>query len=151
MKNNPEIRYINMLEGIIEGGGRVSSHRLALLRLIAQSEGHPSANQLYEQLKVQFPTVSLATIYKTITMLKENNEVLEIDLHGESRYDGNKPDSHPHLICTKCQKIIDGDELPSLLTINDQIYEKYQFQVQHQHQVFYGLCPDCQKRSTSGK
>ncbi len=142
---DPELRYQKMLAKIRERGCRITSHRLALLRLIAASEGHPTAAQLYERLRVQFPTVSLATIYKTIALLKEDNEILEIDLHGESRYDGNKPYPHPHLICTRCRQIIDGDNLPSLHTINAQIAEKYGFLVLQQHQVFYGICPQCQQ------
>ena len=59
----------------------MTSHRLALLRLLAVSEGHPNATQLYQKLRLQFPTVSLATIYKTLALLKEEGEVLEIDLH----------------------------------------------------------------------
>jgi Fur family peroxide stress response transcriptional regulator len=123
----------------------MTSHRLALLRLIAASDGHPSAAQLYERLRVQFPTVSLATIYKTLALLKESGEVLEIDLHNDSRYDGNKPYPHPHLICTRCQRIMDGDAAPDLHSINHQIAEIYGFQVQRQQQVFYGICTECQR------
>ncbi len=140
-----EQRYQSMLLKIRERGGRMTSHRLALLRMIAVSEGHPTPAKLYEQLKVQFPTVSLATIYKTLNFLKEEGEVLEIDLHGDSRYDGFKPYPHPHLICTRCDRIIDGDDLTELQNIDQHIREKYGFQVTRQQQVFYGICPDCLK------
>jgi len=78
---DPEIRYQSMLAKIKERGSRITSHRIALLRLISVSDGHPTAAQLYERVRVQFPTVSLVTIYKTLALLKENGEVLEIDLH----------------------------------------------------------------------
>jgi Fur family peroxide stress response transcriptional regulator len=148
MKTDEKSRYDQILSKIRKRGGRLTSHRLALLRLLASSEGHPTALQLYDKLKDQFPTMSLATIYKTLAILKEENEVLEIDLHGESRYDGNKPFSHPHLICTQCCQIFDGDDLPILEGIQQQIYEKYHFQVQHQQQIFYGLCTKCQSELT---
>ena len=46
---------------------------------------------------------SLATAYKTVTLLKEIGEVLELGFGNDSnRHDGNKPYPHPHLICTKC-------------------------------------------------
>ena len=144
-KTDPELRYQKMLAKLRERGCRITSHRIGQLHLIAESEGHPSAAQLYERLRLQFPTVSLATVYKTIALLKQDNEILEIDLHGQSRYDGNKPFQHPHLICTRCGQIIDGDALPSMLTINQQIEDVYGFKVQQQQQVFYGLCPKCQQ------
>jgi len=140
----PEIRYHQMLAKLRSSGCRITTHRVGLLRLIAASEGHPTAAQLYERLKQQYPTVSLASIYKTLSLLKDHDEILEIDLHGESRYDGRLPYPHPHLICTRCQRIIDGDALPASENIIQQIADLYGFKVSQQQQVFFGLCADCQ-------
>ena len=60
--------------------------------MIAASEGHPSASQLYEKIKDRFPTMSPATVYKTLALLKEIHQVMEIDLRDDSRYDGNRPE-----------------------------------------------------------
>ena len=144
--SDPELRYQTLLGKLQARGSRITSHRLALLRLLAVSEGHPNAAQLYERLRAQFPTVSLATIYKTLTLLKEEGEVLEIDLHADSHYDGNKPYPHPHLICTRCKQIIDGDEVRALHALNQEIAEKYDFQVAQSQLVFYGVCRVCQKK-----
>lgn len=141
--NDPETRYQTMLSKLVARKCRITSHRIALLHLIAESAGHPNASQLYQHLRVQFPSVSLATIYKTLSLLKEEGEVLEIDLRNDSHYDGNKPFPHPHLICTKCSQIIDGDALPSLEEINQDIEKVFGFHVTRQQMVFYGLCPEC--------
>jgi Fur family peroxide stress response transcriptional regulator len=75
-----------------ERGHRLTPQRIALLRLIAASEGHPSAFGLYEQIKEQFPTTSLATVYKTLAVLKDMGEVLELGFSDDdNRYDGNRP------------------------------------------------------------
>ena len=142
IQNNadPETRYQTLLGKLQARGCRITSHRLALLRLLAVSEGHPNAAQLYERLRVQFPTVSLATIYKTLALLKEEGEVLEIDLHADSHYDGNKPYPHPHLICTRCDRIMDGDEVQFAASLNQEIEERYGFQVAQSQLVFYGMC-----------
>ena len=132
-----------MLSKLRERGSRITSHRLALLRLLAVSEGHPNATQLYEQLRQQFPTISLATIYKTLTLLKEAGQVFEIDLHIDSHYDGNKPYPHPHLICTRCGSIQDGDDVPILNLIDQEIHRTYNFQVAQSQLVFYGICQNC--------
>jgi Fur family peroxide stress response transcriptional regulator len=141
-----------MLSRLKDRGCRITSHRLALLRLLACSEGHPSAAQLYERLRVQFPTVSLATIYKTLALLKDEGEVLEIDLRSDSRYDGYKPYPHPHLVCTHCGQIMDGDLALPVSGLNQQIAEEYGFLVQRQHLLFYGICSECQAsaRNASG-
>ncbi|MBI9043989.1 MAG: transcriptional repressor [Anaerolineaceae bacterium] len=140
-----EIRYQTMLSKLKHRGSRLTSVRLALLRLIAVSEGHPDAAQLYRKLLEQFPTVSLATIYKTLTLLKEEGEILEIDLHGSSRYDGNKPYPHPHMICNQCEKIIDDEEIIFIQETSQKLKERYGFNVEHSQIVFYGLCKECKK------
>lgn len=132
-----------MLQKVKLRGGRLTSNRLALLRLIAVSEGHPNASQLFEQMREKFPAISLATVYKTLSFLKEEGEVLEINLRDESRYDGNKPYPHPHLICQHCGKVIDGDEMNSVAIVNQEIKKMYGFQVEQANLVFYGTCDDC--------
>lgn len=146
--SDPKLRYETMLNKLQERGCRLTSNRLALMHLIAASEGHPNAAQVWEQLRVQFPTISLATVYKTLALLKEEGEVLEIDLHTDSRYDGNKPYPHPHLICNQCGNIIDGDTVSFLTAINQEIEEKFDFQVVQTQLVFFGLCSECQKSKT---
>ena len=66
--------------------------------------------RIYEQVKENFATTSLATIYKTVLLLKQLNEVLELGFpDGSNRYDGNKPYPHPHMVCIRCKRIIDPD------------------------------------------
>ena len=100
---------------------------------------------------VQFSTVSLATIYKTLVLLKDEGEVLEIDLRSDSRYDGNKPYPHPHLVCTRCGQIMDAEQVLPLSSIDQQIAEKYGFQVVRQHLLFYGICSECQASARNAR
>jgi len=146
--NPAEIKYRRLISRLQERGYRLTSHRLALIRMIVNSEEHPSAIQIYENLRERLPTISLATIYKTLAILKEEGELLEIDLHDNSHYDATI-DSHPHLVCTNCKRIMDIDlatEVP-LAVINQEILEKKGFKVSNAQLVFYGLCDNCQKIS----
>jgi Fur family transcriptional regulator, peroxide stress response regulator len=145
--SDSENRYQTLVSKLKKRGFRLTSHRLALVRLLASSTGHPNASQLYKEIKAQFPTVSLATIYKTLTLLKDEGEVLEIDLHSDSHYDGNKPYPHPHLICIRCNRIIDGDELSILNNLNEEIEKKYQFQISRHQIIYYGVCHECQSKA----
>lgn len=143
MQNDPETRYQTMLSKLKERGSRMTSHRLALLRLLAVSDGHPNAAQLFEKLRLQFPTISLATVYKTLLLLKEDGQIFEIDTHNDSHYDGNKPYPHPHLICIKCGTIFDGDDIDMITAISREINEKYHFNVTQSQMLFYGTCQQC--------
>jgi Fur family peroxide stress response transcriptional regulator len=105
-----DLRLNQMVAKLREREYRLTPQRLAVLKILAVSDGHPSAERIHEQVKIDFPTTSLATVYKTVSLVKELGEVLELGFSDDSnRYDGNKPYAHPHLICTQCKKIIDPD------------------------------------------
>ncbi len=136
-------RLDQMLSKLKNHDFRITPQRLAVLKVLAASEGHPSVERIYERVRAQFPTTSIATIYKTVTLLKRENEVLEISFpDGSNRYDGNKPYPHPHLICTRCKKIIYPD-LKSLEDLAKEAAKETGFQI-HSHRIdFFGLCSDC--------
>jgi Fur family peroxide stress response transcriptional regulator len=143
---DPKVRFDELIAALKERDFRLTPQRVELVRLIAASEGHPSAAQLFAKIKTQFPTMSHATVYKTLALLKDMNQVLEIDLRDDSHYDGNHPQPHPHLICIKCKKIIDGEV--SLDQESIRTLEKVSGYMILRLQIsLYGLCPDCKKES----
>lgn len=141
---DPQARFDELIATLKEHDFRLTPQRVELVRLIAVSEGHPSAAQLYEQIKRKFPTMSPATVYKTLALLKELGQVMEIDLRDDSHYDGNRPQPHAHIICMKCNKIVDGEMLldPEIVT---QMENMSGYSILRPQLSFYGLCPDCQK------
>jgi Fur family transcriptional regulator, peroxide stress response regulator len=143
---DPDVRFQQLIDALKERDFRLTPQRVELVRLIAVSQGHPSANQFYEKIKEKFPTMSRATVYKTLTLLKEMNQVFEIDLREDSHYDGNRPQPHPHLICMKCNQIVDGE-----LCLDDGIIKKLEqesgYTILRPQISFYGLCAECQKQT----
>jgi Fur family peroxide stress response transcriptional regulator len=140
-----EKRFQQMLGKLKSLDFRITPQRLAVLRILAASEEHPTAEQIFEKVKVEFPTTSLATIYKTIALLKGLNEVLELGFpDGSNRYDGNKPFPHPHVICTRCRKIMDPDVI-SLDELKDEIGKKTGFRIHYHRLDFFGVCQECQE------
>lgn len=140
-----EDRFQQMLDKLKILDFRITPQRLAVLRILSASEDHPTAEQIFEEVKIAFPTTSLATIYKTIALLKSLNEVLELGFpNGSNRYDGNKPFPHPHVVCTKCRKIMDP-ELISLDELKDEIGKKTGFRIDYHRLDFFGLCRECQE------
>ncbi|HDQ35076.1 MAG TPA: transcriptional repressor, partial [Chloroflexi bacterium] len=87
-----QARLDELLTRLREQGYRLTPQRVALVQLLIDSETHPSAGQIYEQLHAQFPTMSLATVYKTLHLLKEMGEVLELGFgDDDNRYDASDP------------------------------------------------------------
>ena len=146
--SDPETRLQELVEKIRQRGGRLTPQRVAVLRVLAESKGHPSVEQVYDRIKADFPTTSLATVYKTVTLLKEMGEVLELGFgDGSNRYDGNKPYPHPHLICTQCGEIRDL-EVPALSDILDQVSQDVGYQIVSHRLDLYGICSKCRAKSS---
>ena len=137
-------RFDELISVLKERNYRLTPQRFELLRLIATSDGHPSASQLYARIKSQFPTMSQATVYKTLILLKDMNQVLEIDIGDDRHYDGNRPAPHPHLICLQCNKIVDGGMEIDLSSIKN-MEETSGYKIIRSQITFFGLCPECRK------
>jgi Fur family peroxide stress response transcriptional regulator len=142
---NVKQRLDQMLSKLRDHDFRITPQRLAVLKVLATSEGHPTVERIYETVRAEFPTTSIATIYKTVNLLKQINEVLELGFaDGSNRYDGNKPYPHPHVICTQCKTIIDPN-LSSLKDLAQEIVEETGLQILTHRVDFFGICRECQK------
>lgn len=140
-------RLEQMLSSLRERSFRLTPQRMAVLEILASSQGHPTVAEIYESVRATFPTTSLATVYKTVILLKELGEVLELGFpDGSNRYDGSRPYPHPHIVCTRCRKIMDP-ELSSIDHLNEEIAEKTGYTIEHHRLDFFGLCPACQARA----
>jgi Fur family peroxide stress response transcriptional regulator len=140
-------RLAELIGKLKQRGYRLTPQRMAVLKILAHSDGHPSVDMIYEQVRDSFPMTSLGTVYKTITLLKDMGEVLELGFSDDSnRYDGNKPYPHPHLICIKCKNIIDPD-INTLESLPSVVAEKYGYQILGHRLDFYGICPECQAKA----
>jgi Fur family peroxide stress response transcriptional regulator len=139
-------RLNEIITKLKEQGCRMTPQRLAVLKVLANSEEHLSAEKIYERVKPRFPFTSLATIYKTVTLLKKMGEIMELGFVDDSnRYDGIRPYPHPHLICLKCKKIIDPD-IPALSELPQEVAQKTGYRIMNHRLDFFGICPSCQKR-----
>jgi Fur family peroxide stress response transcriptional regulator len=148
---DPEKRYEIIIQKLRDNGHKITPQRLAIVKILAKSEGHPSVENIHVQIKKDFPTMSLATVYKNIILIKSLGEVLELGFpDGSNRYDGNKPYPHPHVICVRCQKIIDPD-LGTLKGMTAEVANKTGFDILTHRLDFFGVCSDCKIKEKSTK
>lgn len=142
-------RLEEMTRKLRDEGYKITPQRLAILEVLSISEGHLTVEKVYEKVRFNFPTTSLATVYKNVTILKDLGQVLELGFSDDrNRYDGNKPYPHPHLICKKCKKIIDPD-IEKLKDISEDLTRQTGFQIINHRLDFIGICPDCQKNKSA--
>jgi len=140
---DPNERYESMVRKLKAHGYKLTPQRLALAKVLSVSKGHPNVEAIFERLKDSFPTMSLATVYRNVMLLKSFGEVLELGFpNGSNRFDGNKPFPHPHVICIRCQKIIDPD-VGSLKDMTEEVADITGFVILTHRLDFFGICSDC--------
>ncbi len=123
---------------------RKSSQRDTILKVVKNTNSHPGADWIYEQVKKEIPNISLGTIYRNLRLLVKTGEVKEINIPGiPSRFDGSTSDHH-HFLCEKCGRIFDLDESVDC-NMEAEIFQKTGFKAKVQYLKFIGLCSDCQK------
>ena len=142
MANDKE-RFEVIIRKLRDSGCKITPQRLAIVKILAKSEGHPSVEDIYNLIKKSFPTMSLATVYRNIVLIKSFGEVLELGFpDGSNRYDGNKPYPHPHVICVKCKKVVDPN-LDSLEDMKKEVSAETNFKILNHRLDFFGICSDC--------
>ena len=136
-------RFEIIIQKLRDKGHKITPQRLAIVKILAKSEGHPSVENIHGEIKKDFPTMSLATVYKNISLIKSIGEVLELGFpDGSNRYDGNKPTPHPHVICIECKKIVDPD-LHNLDEIKKEVALETNFKILNHRLDFFGICSNC--------
>lgn len=119
-----------------------SRQRDALLTLLKSVKNHPTADWLYDELKKEFPRISLATVYRNLNLLEKNQQILRLECNDDrEHFDGNSQ-RHYHFICRNCSAIIDiSVEMESPL--DKLVKEKDSLTIEDHALFFYGLCDKC--------
>lgn len=122
---------------------KLTPQRLAVYNYLINTTSHPSADVIYTDIHVQYPTMSLATVYKALKTLVDVGLIQEINVgEGNFRYDGNSS-SHPHLQCLGCGKVDDFNDF-SLDNLNSLAENHTDYKIVSNKAYFYGYCTECQ-------
>jgi Fur family peroxide stress response transcriptional regulator len=130
------------IEALRSKGYKATPQRIAICRFVLNSRDHPSAQRVYDEVKKIHPTVSLATVYKTLGVLKDLNLIQELDLpQGQARFDSYmKP--HINLICLQCGHIDDLDDTTAI-EITRKVAAAAKFEPRGQRIDVFGICGRC--------
>ena len=130
------------IEALRSRGYKATPQRIAICRIALNSRAHPSAQQVYAEVNKIHPTVSLATVYKTLEVLRDLDLVREINFpKGQARFDSYM-NPHINLICLKCGSIIDLDN-KTIKEITRKVAAATKFKPTGQRMDVYGICQKC--------
>lgn len=124
-----------------------SAKREAILACIRGTDSHPSAEWVYQQLKPRIPDLSLATVYRNLTLFRSQGLIASVGtVRGLERFDGN-PAPHVHFVCEGCGSVIDlpGITLPGFLWTEAE--SSASCSVRAANLSFSGFCAQCKKEN----
>jgi len=124
---------------------RITNQRDVILSELRAVKTHPTADELYTQVRSRLPRVSLATVYRNLEWLSEQGLAKKIEVGGrQKRFDGDISD-HYHVRCQKCGRVSDI-EMDVLENLEGCISESCGFTVTGHRREFTGLCSECTQR-----
>jgi Fe2+ or Zn2+ uptake regulation protein len=126
-------------------GGRVTPQRLAIARVLQESDGHVTAETVFGQVSERMPGVSLPTVYATLELLEELGQVRRVPASSGAVLFDSRTDEHDHFICRRCGAVADLESLVdrdrSLAAASALGARADEAQV-----VVSGICADCLAR-----
>ena len=140
--------YQELIQTLRHAGMRITHQRIAICRLLCETDDHPTAAKIYAHLKPQFPSLSLATVYNTLEVLVELGMVSALGHAGDDNvhYDA---DTTPHinLACLICHRVVDAG-LPPVHNLSAEISQASGYKLLGSRLMYYGICPACQTLQT---
>lgn len=133
-----------VISALREGGYKVTAQRVAIVRALTSDRTHPTAEEIYEWVRREYPMMSPATVYKTLDLLKKINTVRELGFaEGGARFDPNM-NLHINLVCVKCGTIEDLNER-LLKDLKERVATASNYRITGHRIEFYGYCSRCQR------
>lgn len=127
-------------------GKRVTPQRALILKILRERGGHLDADEIYRLAREERPRLSLSTVYRTLSVLKELGLVRELRFEeGYSRYELAGPEEHHHLICLGCGKVIEF-QCAHCAQVHRDLAERRGFQITGSRVELLGYCTECQKQ-----
>ena len=123
---------------------KYSRQRESIKEYLASTKAHPTADTIYNHIREIYPNISLGTVYRNLSLLVDQGEIMKISQsEGSDRFDGN-PAPHYHFLCTECSCVQDLDIKPeSLDHINIIAGTGFDGEVHGHSILFYGKCSKC--------
>jgi Fe2+ or Zn2+ uptake regulation protein len=142
-------RATAMIRDLKKAGLKLTPQRIAIVRLFAGDESHPTAQDLFERLRPAFPTMSFATVYNTLDALAKAGLAGLVRIPGKrgdaARFDPNTT-AHHHAVCDGCGAVLDiaaGTLAPTPGALSKLRRSAPGFQVRTVERTYRGLCAAC--------
>ena len=139
-------RHGKALDVLKESGHRVTPQRVMVLAALASRPGHIGVDEIYQEVHASYPYIDVATVYRTLQVLKELHLVAELDVGGSARYELLEAGLHHHMVCRSCGTAFDFGS-SYLEEFRRRLVQEFGFEPDLEHFAIGGLCGGCAERA----
>lgn len=123
---------------------RNTIQRKLVVDAVRELHCHATADDVYELIAKEHPTIGKGTVYRNLMILAENGEIKRVEIpNGADRFDHTLCE-HYHVRCIKCGSVYDVD-MDALPHLENRIHDTHGIKILDYDILFKGICPDCQR------
>lgn len=116
---------------------KTTKQKEAILAAVCTMRTHPTADEIYDKLRKEFPRISLGTVYRNLNTFAANGDIRKVSIPGTGDRFDYRIDQHAHLVCEKCEGIFDVDVDVKIKLLDENIIaNEYSL-------ILYGVCQQC--------
>ena len=121
---------------------RWTKQKRKILEVLKGTKSHPTAEWIYHLVREQLHNVSLGTVYRNLSSLKEHGFIITVDgLTDSKRYDADTSE-HYHIVCEICGQVSDLNRSFDINLNNKGLHESG-YKITGYRLIFKGVCPEC--------
>ena len=121
---------------------KFSKQRESIRANLKQRSDHPTAEMIYSDIRIQYPNISLGTVYRNLTVLAEEGEIRKISLTGGAEHFDGDVSPHHHVVCRSCGRIFDL-QMDTPAVLYEEAASRFTGMIESCHIGFYGVCEAC--------
>jgi len=131
----------NLVEKFKSKRLKITPQRLGIFRILEGNSTHPSAEDVFKEIRESYSTISFTTVYKTLEIMEKMGEILKVTIDEQRKHYDPDTNVHHHIICSKCNKISDIKKEYVKPRLPREVLDEF---TPSSYQIsFYGTCKKC--------
>ncbi len=140
-------QHLELVQSLRDAGHRLTPQRESVLAVIADSDGHLTAEEILARVRQRYPYLNKSAVYRSLDLLTELSLVNQTDLgHGRVEYELHRHPHHHHLICRHCKGVQQIDQAV-MNSLHKKLEKDFGFHADLDHFAIFGTCHKCRARA----
>lgn len=125
---------------------RNTIQRALVLEAVNSLKCHATADEIYDFIAAEHPSISKGTVYRNLNQLSEIGMIRRVEVPDSADRFDHRVQNHYHVRCLKCGRVFDV-EMAYMENLEKSIQDAHGFAFSGHDIMFRGICPECGEKS----